>query len=284
MIKFYNREKNKIEEEMEYKKELLHFLYKTLIGRFLLKTIVARPWFSKLKAKYQKSQKSKKDIKPFVNKYNIDISKWNINEFNSFNDFFIRKKNIENISKNNELVAIADSKLSVLKIEKDTKLNIKNSTYSLEDIIQDKELADEYSNGFCLVFRLAMDDYHRYVFLDNGNTIKHYKIKGLLHTIRPISNKYKVYSQNTREITILNTNNFGKIVQIEVGAMLVGKINNHKVKNFKKLQEKGYFEYGGSTIVLLLKNNIKIDDDIIMYSKKNIETKVSIGERIGVLK
>jgi phosphatidylserine decarboxylase len=104
-----------------------------------------------------------------------------------------------------------------------------------------------------------------------------YYIKGMLHTIRPIAHNHKVFSKNCREVSVLQTKTFGDVVQIEIGAMLVGKIKNHPITEFKRLDEKGYFEYGGSTIVILLKNNIKIDSDIVN------ETQVHIGERIGVL-
>lgn len=277
----YDRTTKKYVNENEYKKETLLFLYNTLIGRVLLKCIVARPFFSKLKAIYQHSKKSKKDIKPFIQKYNIDISYWDVNEFSCFNDFFIRKKKYKDNSKENDLVAIADSKLSYYEIDENLTLNIKNTTYTLSEILKNNNLANHYKNGICLVFRLSMDDYHRYVFLDNGTIKKKYKIKGLLHTIRPISKNHKVFCQNCREISVMNTSHFGLITQIEVGALLVGKINNHNKSNFLKLEEKGYFEYGGSTIVLLLENPIKIDEDIKEQSKKGIETIVKIGERIG---
>ena len=79
------------------------------------------------------------------------------------------------------------------------------------------------------------------------------------------------------------TNNFGKIIYIEVGALLVGKINNYNKDKYVKGEEKGYFELGGSTIVILTSDKVKIDNDIINYSNKGIETKVKYGERIGEL-
>ena len=74
-------------------------------------------------------------------------------------------------TRSNELMAIADSKLSVYRVDEKLKLNIKNSIYELKDIIQQKEIADLYKNGYALVFRLAVNDYHRYVFFDDGELI-----------------------------------------------------------------------------------------------------------------
>ena len=56
-----------------------------------------------------------------------------------------------------------------------------------------------------------------------------------------------------------------------------------KKRHLKKGDEKGYFELGGSTIVILTPNNLKIDEDILEYSRKDIEVKVEYGERIGEL-
>lgn len=282
---YYDRELKEIKEQKEYQEGLLKFLYNTIPGRFLLKNIVIKPWISEKRSKYQKSSASVKDIKPFIEKYNVLVNDNQINDWHSFNDFFTRKKDIVIDEKINSLISVADSKILVYQISNDTKLKIKNSVYSVSDIIKDDKLAAEYKNGTCLVFRLSVDDYHRYHYPDSGSLILNKKIPGVLHTVRPISDKYKVYSQNSREVNVLNMNHLGKIIQIEVGALMVGKIVNHGHKEFEKGQEKGYFEFGGSTIVLLLKENaVILDDDIIKYSQQGIETKVFAGEKIGTIK
>ena len=133
------------------------------------------------------------------------------------------------------------------------------------------------------MFRLSVDNYHRFHYIDDGKTLKRKIIKGKFHTVSDASKKYKIYKENQREYSILDTENFGKMIYMEVGAMLIGKIINHNLPNFKKGEEKGYFLPGASTVVLVL-NNIKIDEDILENSKNNIETLVEIGEKIGVVK
>jgi len=279
----YNRETKELEKEKEYGKKLLDFLYRTVVGRILLKLIFARPWFSKLQSIYYNSKRSKKKIEKFIRDYNIDASYWIVPRFRTFNEFFTRKRKISDYSQEEDLVAIADSKLSVYKVDEDLKLRIKRTEYTVGEILGNDKLANEFKNGTCLVFRLGVDDYHRYHFIDDGKVLNHYKIKGTLHSVRPIYGQRPVYVQNCREITEMQTNRLDKVVQVEVGAMLVGKINNHQVSEFKKLQEKGYFEYGGSTIVVFLSKDVKIDDDIMKQSLLHTETKVKIGERIGTI-
>jgi len=282
---YYDRQSKEIKETIEYQENALKFLYGTIPGRLILKTIVARPWFSKMRSKYQKSNASVKKIEPFIEKYKVNLENIESENWKSFNDFFIRKKNINISSGKNDLISVADSKLSVYQISEDLQLRIKNSTYSVEDILNDEKVAAEFNNGLCLVFRLSVDDYHRYHYPDSGSLIVNKKIPGVLHTVRPISEKYKIFSHNSREVNILKMNNLGKVIQIEIGALLVGKIINHNNKTFIKGQEKGYFEFGGSTIVLLLKENtVILDDDIIKYSQQGIEVKVSAGEKIGIIK
>ena len=122
------------------------------------------------------------------------------------------------------------------------------------------------------MYRLSVDDYHRYCHIDDGELVYDKVIKGKLHTVRPISSRYKVFKENQREYMILNTENLGEMIYMEVGAMQIGKINNHDLSEFKKGQEKGYFSYGASTIVIIVQNNkVKIDDDILKMNKKNIE-------------
>ena len=268
--------------EKEYQALLLKFLYKTIPGRVVLKKVV-NPVFSIKRGYYYNSSRSKKDILSFAKKNNIDLSLWDINEFKNFNEFFRRKKDVEVNCGDLELPAIADSKLSAYKIDENLILKVKNSVYSIEDIIGDKELAKRYKNGLCLVFRLGVDDYHRYIYLDTGELINTWDIDGELHTVRSISEKYNVFSRNSREVSILKTCHFGYVVQVEVGALLVGAIKNESHRIFIKGQEKGYFEYGGSTIVLLFEEGkVSLDNDILEQSKLGIETKVSIGEKIGV--
>ena len=212
----------------------------------------------------------------------------NIESYKSFEEFFRRKRdvkkyiNTKNLDEKN-LLAIADSKLQVFLLDENSIIKIKNSIYDLKDLTQSDEIIDKYKNGICLIYRLSVNDYHRYHFLDSGKIINSKYIKGKLHTVRPISEKYNVYSQNSRYVSILKTENFGEVIQIEVGAMLIGKIVNHECSSFKKLDEKGFFDFGGSTIVQIFENDkIVLDKDLLEKSNEGIETIVEIGEKIGV--
>ena len=267
----------------------LSFLYNTVVGRIILYPLVNFSFISKLSEKVMDSKISKLFIKRFIKNNNINMDEYIDEKYLCFNDFFIRniKKDKRPINyKENVLIAPCDSKLTVYNIKEDGLYKIKNSLYSLENLLQDKKLSKEYVNGKLLVFRLSPDDYHHYYNIDNGSILKTYKIKGKYHTVNPIVyDKYEVFKENSREISIIKTENFDKILYIEVGALLVGKIVNNRKKKIVKGEEKGYFKYGGSTVILVFKENkIKLDKDILENSKDGYETYVKLGEKIGLKK
>ena len=238
---------------------------------------------------FMNSSLSKGQIKSFVEKNNIDLNLYESQDYHSYNDFFTRtiKEGVRHIDEDESaLIAPCDSKLTVYPIADSLQLKIKNSFYTIEDLLMSPTLADEYRGGLCLVFRLTVDDYHHYHFIDDGTAEKDHFIKGIFHTVNPIaSDYYPIYKTNSRSYTVLHTKHFGDVVQMEVGAMMVGKITNLHKQSFKRGEEKGYFEFGGSTVVLFIKKDVvEIDEDILNHSKNEDEVRVLMGERIGTLK
>ena len=279
-MKVYRRDTGSYEEEQEFQAGLLRVLYETVPGRVLLKAAI-HPAASRLYALYQHAPLSRKKIEGFAEQNGIDLSGWNVDSFDSFNDFFTRRRVNHTYAAVDELVAVADSRLTAYPVSEDLRLRIKRSEYTLREIVGEDMPLAPFSGGTCLVFRLAVQDYHRYVFPDCGETVKTVSIPGVLHTVRAISESEKVYARNHRVCTLLETEHFGPMLQVEVGAVMVGKIHNHPIRQFSRLQEKGYFEFGGSTILLLVPQSIAIDADILEKTREGVETKVTLGEKIG---
>ena len=262
---------------IEYKdSSALKFLYNTFIGRLFLK-IAATKFVANTYALYMNSGLSKRKIKKFIKINNIDMSEYIKQDYKSFNDFFMRNIIPEKRKLEDGFISICDSKLSVYDINEDSKFNIKNSIYTVEELIGEKK---EYKQA--LIFRLCVDDYHHYIFPDDGKIVRSKYINGKLHTVQPIAlKKYKVFHENSREVTFLDCKNLGDVCIIEVGALMVGKIVNEDVKTFKKGDEKGHFEFGGSTIIMLINKDVKLNKKIIENSSKDIETIVKMGQKIG---
>lgn len=254
----------------------LKFLYNNVVGRIILKIATSKS-IAKIYSIYMNSRLSKLKINRFVKKNNINIDDYKEKQYQSFNDFFTREIKDNKRKIEDDFISICDSKLSIYKIDENSKFNIKNSVYTIEELI-----GENRKYKYALIFRLCVDDYHHYIFPDDGKIINIKHIDGKLHTVQPIAfKKYKVFHENSRDITFLKCDNLGDVCYIEVGAMMIGKITNRKVIEFKKGEEKGYFEFGGSTVIMLINKDICFHEKIIENSRKEIETIVKMGQKIG---
>ena len=283
MTKVIDRNSNIILEEKSPKGA--NFLYKNFFGRIILK-LVNKRFVSSIGGWYMNRKISAKHINSFIRDNKINMDDYPKVKYKNFNEFFSRKikNNKREFSKNkSDFCSPSDSKVTVYRINRKSTFIIKNKEYSIESILRDKELAKEYENGYFIVFRLSVDDYHRYSYIDDGKVLSEKKINGRFNTVGPVAfDHFKVYQENQREYQVLETKNFGKIVQMEVGALMVGRIVNRNIKEFRRGEEKGYFLFGGSTIVIMVKEGIlTIDNDILENSKNNIETKVKQGNKIA---
>lgn len=257
----------------------LSFFYDNIFGRVLLKVLISG-FVRKPYNYYMSTKLSLKKVNKFIKQNNINMDEYEKENYKSFNDFFIRKIKSDRRPIANGLFAIADSKLSVYKIDNNLSFKVKNSIYTVEELLGENRF--NFDGGYALIFRLCVDDYHHYVYPDDGEILYNKRINGKLHTVQPLAfKKYKVFSENTREITLLKTKHYGKVAYIEVGAMMIGKIVNENVTNFKRGSEKGHFEFGGSTCILLFeKDKIKINELIVENTKKDIETIVKLGDSL----
>lgn len=263
---------------------MLNFLYNTVLGRLILK-ILTRPFVSKSAGCFMDSILSVPFIKPFIKKNNISLEDYVISNWKSFNEFFTRPIRPEARvfdQSPSSLVSPCDGLLTVYNINNSLTFTVKNSVYSIETLLENRNLAEEFDGGLCLVFRLTPSHYHRYHYFDNGKKGENIFIPGVLHTVQPLAvENIPVYTRNSREYTVLETENFGDAVFMEVGAMMVGRIvNYHKAHQFNRSEEKGRFEFGGSTIILLLKKDTaKINEEIIDSAE---EYPVLAGQKIGI--
>ena len=283
-MQIYHRDTKEYEEIAQFGQGALAYLYGSVPGRVLLKLAVS-PVVSGLYGWWNGRAASAKKIPSFIEEQGIKTEDFEEREYSSFNDFFTRKlaKGARKIDRNPEnLISPADAKLLVYPIHADQKVFVKGRWYTLEELVAGRLNLADYAGGTCLVYRLCMDDYHRYHYIDDGRQKRRYRIKGKLHTVSPLSKEYKVFKENTRVVNVLATRHFGDVIHIEVGALLVGKIYNHDHRMFCRGAEKGYFEPGGSTILQLFKKDVVLmDEDILEQSENGIETKVLFGEKVG---
>ncbi len=265
---------------------VLAFLYGTPVGRACLKLLTAPP-LSRAAGKFLDTPASKCLIAPFVKRAKIDLSEYECDSFASFNDCFTRRVKPGRRPVDTDpsaLIAPCDGLLSVYELRGDTVLPVKQSEYTVSSLLAGDPASRLFEDGTALIFRLCVDNYHRYCYVDSGVKGENIHIPGVLHTVRPVAlERVPVFAQNSREYTLIRSENLGRILQMEVGAMLVGRIQNHHGPGpVKRGQEKGMFLYGGSTIIVLLQKNAAAPDpQYLENTRLGLETPVRLGQRIG---
>ena len=268
--------------------KLLSFLYTNIFGRMLLKPLI-QPQVSKLAGRYLSSAHSKWLISKFIERNEINMDIYEECDYSSFNDFFTRKIKPDSRPVPEDLdvlISPCDCLATVYPIQENTTFSIKNTEYTLRSLLRSPRLAKRFRGGYAYILRLTVEDYHRYLYSVSGKQSKNYHIDGTFHTVNPIANDYlPIYKENTREYTVILSKEFGDVLQMEVGALLVGKISNHKQSTVvTRGEEKGFFEYGGSTIVVLTqKGRVTPRSDLLTNSKNGYETKVLQAHPLGIL-
>lgn len=292
MIKIYNRKTKQYETEKVAGGKLIDALYSTKVGNLGLELLVKRKVYSSITGFFCDIKLSKRNILKFAKNFSIDMKECvnNLEDFTSFNDFFARKLKTSARSfdwSEDRLLSPGDGRLQAWNdIDYKNIIQIKGMSYSLSELLHNEELAKEYEGGTYLILRLCPVDYHRFHFFDSGICGIPQKVKGEYYSVNPIALKKipEVFCRNKREYSIFKTDNFGDVLYIEVGATSVGSIIQTFVPNsrIKRGEEKGYFKFGGSTVLLLFKKNkVIIDTDIIEQTNTGFETKILAGEAIG---
>lgn len=266
---------------------VLSALYDHAVGRCLLRPLVS-PWFSKLGGWLLDTRLSALAVAPFVRRNHIDLSMCEKHRFISYNDFFTRSLRPEARPVDaapDAFISPCDARLSVYPITQDGTFCIKHTYYTLAQLLDDALLAQRFDGGTLWLYRLCVDDYHRYIYPADAKKSRQIHIPGIFHTVNPIANDhYPIYKENTREYCLLKTEEFGTLLMMEVGALLVGKIENHtpEAACVTRGEEKGNFAFGGSTIIVLTRKDAVLPDPrFIEQTRAGIETKVRMGERVG---
>ena len=280
---------NSPEEIYEEESRMIGLLYSSLLGKVLLRILISPP-VSKAAGAYLDSAPSRRLIKPFIKRNQLDLSEYPDRPYASFNDFFTRtilpgKRVIH--ADETELVAPCDGKATVFLLSEDAHFAIKGCDYTLDTLLHDHALSSRYCGGWGVLFRLTVEDYHRYIYPVSGEKGENHRIPGVFHTVKPQAAEARaIYHENTREYTLIETPQFGTVLMMEIGAMLVGRIKNlHGAASVTRGEEKGYFEFGGSSVLLLLeKDRFCPSDTLLARSESGWETPVRQGESVGRLK
>lgn len=262
-------------------------LYLTKAGRRFA-AFLAKPFISRAAGRLMDSRLSALFIPSFIKKNGIDMQQAAQTRFRSFNEFFTRRlvPGARPVDENQSaLTSPSDGLLTVYPVTEEGVVHVKGTPYTAASLLEDEALAASFLGGYLLVFRLTPSHYHRYAFPCAGEIHAVRRIQGIFHTVRPEALKsLPVFKTNTREYAVLNTPVFGTLLQMEVGATMVGKIKNTKTAGaFSKGEEKGYFEFGGSTVILITeKGRFQPFEKFLANTENDTETPVCLGEAVGL--
>lgn len=288
-IQYFERQSGLLKTEKVAGEKWLMWLYNNPVGEATLWALAKRKVVSSFYGNRMDLPSSVKKIEPFVEEFQIDMSVAQKQEFTSFNDFFTRKLkgNARPVDTSSAVaVSPADGKILAYANISNSDFIIKGYRFNIFSFLNNARLAQKFRDGTLLIIRLAPSDYHRFHFPVSGKVSPITRIDGDYYSVNPLALRKmaEIFCQNKREFAIISNPVFGDVVMTEVGATMVGSIVQTYTGNFvKKGEEKGYFKFGGSTVVLLFeKNKIRIDEDLLIHTSKGYETVIREGERIGV--
>lgn len=241
-------------------------------------------------AKFDNSP-SVKDIEPFIKFYKLDLSECeDPSNWKTFNQFFYRKlkPGMRPAESDDEriITSPADCRCTTFNhIETAQSIWIKGRSFTIKKLLG-SAYTPEFENCAIGIFRLAPQDYHRFHCPVDGVIGDSIEISGEYYTVNPmaIRSDLDVYGENVRVVTEINTEKFGKVMFVAVGAMMVGStvMTVKKGDTVSRTDELGYFKFGGSTVLVLFQQGVmEFDSDLIQNSDECVETLVRVGMSVG---
>ncbi|MDW7671310.1 MAG: archaetidylserine decarboxylase [Bacillota bacterium] len=292
-IHYKVRETGQLMEEPVAGEKMLRWSCETPAGRTFTGLLGSRKILSVLVGFYQNSRFSRRRLNNFIQEMEINLEEADREKpemYHSFNDFFARrlKPGARIISANpDRLISPADGRILAYQSVNPGQLwQIKGKSFSLAELLRDSETAKRYKNGCAVIIRLNPSDYHRFHFPVDGIPHEPVVAKGRYFSVNPLSLMMtdRVYCRNKRHLTTIDSLDFGQMVMVEVGAALVGSIVQTFLPEAPVMRgtEKGYFQFGGSTVLLLIQpGQVELDLDLLNNTEEGYETLIKMGEGIG---
>ena len=293
-IRFVELETGLVQEEQVYGGRWIKLLYGTLLGR-ALSALIAAPPFSRFYGWLQDRPSSSRKVKPFIEQFEIHMEDFLPEEgrspeapYSSFNAFFTRRvtDSARPFAQGEVFPAPCDARyFAYASLNDEVSIPVKGSRFKASALLNHPEWNGVFEEGPGFIARLCPVDYHRFHFPDTGRVLDSWRIAGALHSVNPWALAFRedIFMINEREVTILETERFGKLAYVEVGATCVGKIQQtHEGTSFERGDEKGMFLFGGSTVIVLGEPGTWMPDERLLdYTQQGVEAYLKMGQPLG---
>ncbi|GAA0316253.1 archaetidylserine decarboxylase [Psychrobacter aestuarii] len=215
-------------------------------------------------------------IRSFAKAYDVkldDYARQNLNQYESFNDFFTRelKTDARQIERGDHgIVCPADGVISQLgQIHENKLLQAKGRYYDIGQLLANSDDGSHFLDGSFATIYLAPSNYHRVHMPFAGTLTKTRYVPGTLFSVNTTTATHipDLFARNERLVCMFDTE-YGKAAVVMVGAMIVagietcatGKISRtehiqEQTHNLRLMQgdELGRFYLGSTAIVVLPK-------------------------------
>jgi phosphatidylserine decarboxylase len=287
----YDRRQGRLVREIVLGDTWLRLAYHAPCRPMLRWLLFRRRWASRLLGWYCDAPISRRRIAGTITALHLDPAEFRdpVSSFRSFNDFFTRHlrpgaRPFDPAS--GSLSSPADARLLVYpRLEQDTCVPLKGAAFTVAALLKPVTASPDFRHGSLVVLRLCPADYHRYHYPAGGRSLRSWEIDGHLDSVHPVALALglRVFVENWRRVELLDLEGFGQAAFVEIGAFGVGAtVQTHAQPEFDKMDEKGYFKFGASTIVLVFETGrVEFDTDLVERSANGCETLVRAGETIG---
>lgn len=250
----------------------------------------AHPFYDWLVAAWQNTRWSARKIAPFVRKHNIDMSEFESGPFNSYAAFFDRrflpgKRSFP--AEPGRMGAFGEGRyLGWERLDAGMTFPVKGAALEPETLLGNRDWVRPFVEGPVILARLSPVDYHHLHFPDDGRITAEARLGNRLFTVNPpaLRNEADLLFRNERHIQLLQTDHFGLLGFVEIGALSVGRITqvHPKDRPFRRGAEKSVFRFGGSAVVLFGQEGAwRPADDILEQTRQGRETFLRLGEVIA---
>lgn len=291
-IEFFNRYTGKVEREMVYGAAWLNWAYGNPLGKLALEAVAKRAFFSRWYGWRMDRPASRAKVLPFIQEFGVDVSEFAAapESYQTFNDFFYRtlKTAARPMDAGADSVVFpADGRhLGFQDASQVDGVFVKGQRFDLPALLGDAQLAERYAKGSLVLSRLCPVDYHRFHFTAAGVPSETKLLNGPLYSVNPIALKQRLAYlwENRRWLTVLETEKFGRVLLLEIGATNVGSaVQTYQVgRSVAKGEEKGYFKFGGSSSITIFEpGKIKLAADLVENSKQCRELYARVGDGMG---